>query len=267
MLLDNASTTVKNANSILSFETEGDGAWPSWNRYIAIDGKKAFEIGNVCGTCAFYFKRLEGANRSIEPKAVISVLNAGLIGLESGFISDISTLFPDGNYRVLLTEIAPKLVKPGDSDDYFIDEQVEIWGIDGFYNLPHFPQTEYYRIDKRAFGKDACFFEFLIPTFPHNWLDGNTVQTYMKTIRDGCKPTAVSLSVLDIKEPAIFEEDARATAHWCLAHYLIDGHHKVYAAAQSQSPLTLLSFVATDHGISDVDDVESLVRTVFRTKE
>lgn len=260
MLLDNSATTINNSTSILSFETEGSAAWPIWDRYISIDGKKAFEIGNICETCEFYFKRLEGANRSIEPEALTSALNAGLSGLDDGLISDVSTLLPSGGYRVLLSEVTPKLVTPGDPDDYFVDEQVQSWGLDGFYNLPHFPQTEYYRTNKTLFGEAACFFEFLIPMFPHNWLKEETIQTYSKIFEDGGRPTAVSLTVLDIKTSAERED---LTTHWCLAHYLIDGHHKAYAAAQSQTPMTLLSFLAIDHGICDVKGIDYLVQNLL----
>ena len=40
------------------------------------------------------------------------------------------------------------------------------------------------------------------------------------------------------------------TDHWCLAHYLLDGHHKIAAAARRQQPVTLVAFVAVEQGIS-----------------
>jgi hypothetical protein len=50
-----------------------------------------------------------------------------------------------------------------------------------------------------------------------------------------------------------------STSHWCLAHYLIDGHHKVYAAAQENKPLTLISFLAVDQGVSSEEEIDELV--------
>jgi hypothetical protein len=45
------------------------------------------------------------------------------------------------------------------------------------------------------------------------------------------------------------------TAHWCLVHYLLDGHHKVFAATQENRQVGLLSFVAVDKGVSTVEQI------------
>ena len=211
MLLDKTETQICESKSVLSFETEGGGQWKVWDRYIAIEGKKAFHIGNICGTCSFFFERL------------------------------------------------PSLVYPGSKEDYFIYEQVELWGVDAFWGLPHFPKTEYYRLTSKEFVAGLGLFEFLIPTFPHNWLDTERINYYVQLLNSGSKPTAISLSVLDIKQPADWEGDKRITEHWCLAHYLIDGHHKAFAAASVGQPLTLISFLATEQGISRPEDVERVV--------
>ena len=75
---------------------------------------------------------------------------------------------PDGKYAVTLSQTAPKLTQPRDENDYFSKEQVELWGVDGFWGMPHFPKTEYYRLSSSKLNKEAGFFEFLIPTFPLN---------------------------------------------------------------------------------------------------
>jgi len=54
-----------NTESRLKFETEGGGSWPIWDRFISLDGKHAYNIGNICQTCAFLFRRMGGANRSV----------------------------------------------------------------------------------------------------------------------------------------------------------------------------------------------------------
>ncbi len=38
-----------------------------------------------------------------------------------------------------------------------------------------------------------------------------------------------------------------------LSHFVIDGHHKLVAAAQTGTPLTLLSFFAHDHSLVPID--------------
>ena len=67
--------SITNSKSSISFDKKGGGNWPIWHRYISIEGKPAYEIGNICGTCQFYFERLEGANKSINPIDAIEQLN------------------------------------------------------------------------------------------------------------------------------------------------------------------------------------------------
>jgi len=71
-------------------------------------------------------------------------------------------------------------------------------------------------------------------------------------IAAGAMPTAVALSVLDVKGPAMCGVD-----HWCLAHYLLDGHHKVAAAASAGRPLTIITFLATDRCVASTAEVET----------
>ncbi|WP_161634949.1 hypothetical protein [Leptolyngbya sp. Heron Island J] len=258
MLLDIVEKTIKQSQSPLTFMTEGN----NWDRYLAIDGKKAFHIGNVCGTCEFFFERMEGAIKSINPRDVADELNSGINALHPGFLSSLEKIIPMGEYRVLLLRIAPILVTPGDKNDYFTHEQVSLWGVDGFWGMPHFPKTEYYRLEKRILSDGQGIFEFLIPTFPHNWLDYKQVEEYASKFQQNKQPTAVALSILDIKGPATWEGEPEIWEHLCLAHYLIDGHHKVYAAANAGKKLTLVSFLAVNQGVASKEDIEKFLTTL-----
>ncbi len=119
MLLDVAERKIELSQSPLSFVVEGGGSWPQWDRYLAIDGKKAFHIGNVCGTCRFLFERMEGANKSVNPEDVVGSLNSGIAALDPSFLSKLEKIIPSGEYRVLLSRVTPQLVTPGDQNDYF----------------------------------------------------------------------------------------------------------------------------------------------------
>jgi hypothetical protein len=100
-------------------------------------------------------------------------------------------------------------------------------------------------------------FEFLIPMHPHGWLDSTRLEEFEKRLDQGDRPTALALSVLDIKQPADWEESCEITEHWCLAHYLLDGHHKTYAAAKAGAAITLLGLVALDQGICQPEQAET----------
>ncbi len=259
MLLDKSETNITGSSSIIGFTTEGGARWKVWDRYLTIDGKKAFHIGNICGTCSFFFERMEGANQSVNADEVIDKLNGGLTHLDPSVVNALTQIIPDGRYKILLQLVQPHLVKPGEKSDYFAGEQVALWGIDGFWGMPHSPKTEYYRLKTKQMTDGRGLFEFLVPTFPHNWLDQNRLSEYLTALQDDARPTAVALSILDIKSPADWEEGVPITSHWCLAHYLIDGHHKVYAAAMENKPLTLVSFLAINQGVSSEGQIDNLM--------
>lgn len=255
-LLHKDKITIKDSKSVVSFDKKGGGDWEVWNRYISIEGKPAYEIGNICGTCSFYFERLEGANQSVNTEETIQQLNDGLSSLDRAVVEKVSAIIPDGNYEVLLLNVFPKLVTLGTNQDYFANEEVKLWGIDGFWGMPHHPKVRYYRGTDQNMPNDEKLFEFLVPIFPQTWLEPERVAHYKAHIESGKTPTAISLSVLDIKAPAMWIDDIKPefTGHWCLAHYILDGHHKMFAAAELNKPLRLLSFLATEESICDSYD-------------
>ena len=255
---------IKNGASFLGFETEGGGGWEAWDRFLTLDGKRAYHIGNICGTCSFFFERLAGANRSIDASSVRDAVNAGLESIDTEAAQAFRALLPSGKYKAFLLDITPTLVNLGASDDYFAKEQVDRWGLNKFWNLPHHPRIQYYRAETRRINAEASLFEFVIPMIPPNWLNADSVVRYMASTSS---PTAVAISVLDVKEPAMVSADQTRQedeqAHWCLAHYLLDGHHKTFASSQVGRPLSLLSLLAVDKGISlpeQVDQLEAILR-------
>jgi hypothetical protein len=48
--------------------------------------------------------------------------------------------------------------------------------------------------------------------------------------------------------------------HWVLTHFLLDGHHKIEAAARAGRPIRLLSFVDERISIAAPDDLKTLVQ-------
>ncbi|GAA0182118.1 hypothetical protein SH2C18_45510 [Clostridium sediminicola] len=107
-VLDKIEYNITNSNSIISFTTEGGGDWKIWDRYLTIDEQKAYHIGNVCGTCNFFFKRLDGANKHISPRNVSNKLKEGLTSIKPNFLKSVSEIIPNGKYLVTITEASPK---------------------------------------------------------------------------------------------------------------------------------------------------------------
>jgi hypothetical protein len=269
VLLNTCKISVENPLSRISFETKGGGSWKVWDRFLFVDGRPAYHLGNICDTCEFFFEKQEGATGKVSLSRVSDVLRAGLKNLEVDFVQSVgSAVLPTGRYRVSLLQFAPEFVRPGEMSDYFAHEQLELWEADQVLGVPHNPKSEYYRGDSRFLGKNLSasyrpfndcdqssqLFEFIIPITNHRLLDHETVNFYRDRFVGGAESTALSISVLDIKGPATWEGTPAVNEHWCLAHYLLDGHHKIHAASLARKRITLLSFLDVSKGIASEKD-------------
>ena len=263
-LVTATETTSAAAKSRIGFATEGGGQWAEWDRFITLDGKRAYHIGNICGTCAFVFERLPGANDKLSPTELSALLKFGLTGLDGDVVSTATAALPAGSYNVLLLNCTPRLVFPSKEGDYFFEEQAELWGIDSFWGLPHYTKTEYYRVDFIRMSNRRALFEFVIPMFPKNYLHATAINEYKTALSQGVVPTALAVSILDIKQPATWKGTPDSTEHWCLSHYLLDGHHKVFAASELGKPVSILSFLAFEKGVSTREQVAEVIQILAK---
>lgn len=247
-LLSRSHASLGSAKPVVELTTTGTSTWPEWDRFLAIDGVPAMHIGNICGTCSFFFERLDGASKpSID--ILRTDLAGGLVDIHPATVERFGALLPEGRYALALIERPHVRVEQGTADDYFVRDKQDP------YDDPMEPNTHYYRLNERSavdlgkdqYGDSNLGFEFIIPLAQP--VDAATISSYRERIDAGVRPTAISLSVLDIKQPS------NGDTHWCMAHYLLDGHHKVEAAAQAQKPVTLLAFLPLEGGICREEDL------------
>jgi hypothetical protein len=183
-------------------------------------------------------------------------LRAGLEELEPSLIEAAARAMPDGKYRVALLDALPKLVWPGDEDDYFTHEQLDLWEIDPFWGLPNNPRVPYFRTASVPVADHARLFEFIVPMFPPRWLDQDAVGEYRERGSRGERPTALAISLLDVRQPADWEGDQEIDEHWCVAHFVADGNHRVYGAAEAAAPARLLSFLSLEWSVASAEQVD-----------
>lgn len=245
--------------SPLTFVREDSPEHPQWDRYVLLYGEKAWYLGNVCETCPTLLERMVGAAHNIDPGPYGEQLAAGLSVLDGELVHMLSGMFPPGEYLVCLHTIEPRLVYPGQEGDYFHAEQPAQWGVDPFWGLPHNPRTEYYRQPLRPLAKDQLLVELTLPMYPQGWLDPERIGFYQNRPEALKLPTALSLSLLDVREPEEVEPGQKAVAHWNLNHFLVDGHHKVYAAAALEQPVNLLSFIALDESLASEEQARQIL--------
>ncbi|GAB18918.1 hypothetical protein GOEFS_070_00020 [Gordonia effusa NBRC 100432] len=228
-------------------------------RLLFLDGEPAYELSFWCGTCQFVFRRLEGANRTLSEEELRERLSEDASTLDPAIVDTYGQLLGEGTYLPLLLRIEPKLVTPSGDDDYFSTEQIATWGIRNFWGLPEYPATPYYRTFQTAVDDDSHFFEFVVPMVPPSWNDSARVDDYASRLEQGRIPTAVAVATLDVCAPAT---DTMATdyyRHWAFTHFLLDGHHKLAAAARSGRPVQLLTLVALDDCLATQEERDRLV--------
>lgn len=267
-LLRTTELTVSQSKSPIGFEPVELGGWFP-NRYLTVEGKRAYDLGVICGTCAFIFERMYGAAATIDVRPLTEALASGVDALTANVVDHLAQMMPNGRYLALLLEISIGAVTPGQHGDYFTEEHLENWGVDNFFGLPHNPKVSYYRSVGKPRGRSQyawpvrqdynegrVFFEFVAPMFARAWLDAERTRFYRSKLEAGAKPTAVAISVLDVREPATTRTESVTEEHWCLTHYLLDGHHKFEAAAQTGMPISLISFLAVERGVSTKDEIQ-----------
>lgn len=238
------------------------------HRQLLLDDRPAFELSFWCGTCSFLFERLEGATEKLSLETQENRLNRGLAAIDQEVLDAFGVLLPRGEYVPLLLRLEPRLVCPGDRGDYFSHEQLDTWRVDGFWGLPNYPHTPYYRsLETSVSGgtsgvgesTDAQLYEFVVPMVPPSWNDPARVAQYTQALEQRTPPTAVAISLLDICQPAMLQgPEENYYAHWCLTHFLLDGHHKLQAAAKAGLPVQLLAIVSIDNSLAPRESIDRL---------
>lgn len=226
-------------------------------RQLMLRGVPILELSLWCGTCPALFKKL-AEPESADLQLANQRLNAGLDRIDDGVLAVYGNVLAESTYTVLLLDITPRLVEPGSASDYFSHEQVATWGIDPVLGAPDDPGTPYYRTFEAPAGTDRQLYEFVVPMVPPAWNDGERVAEYAAASHEDATPaTAVAYSLLDVLQPAMIEgEDYYA--HWTLTHILLDGHHKVEAAAATGRPLRLLSLLDERISIASAEELSAL---------
>jgi hypothetical protein len=198
-------------------ENKAEGASVG-RRLMFVNGELGFELSFWCGTCAPLFERLGGANAKLTIDDLAAILESGVDDLDESVIAAYGDLLEAGTYIPLLIEMNSVLTVPNDDHDYFAHEQVDTFGIDGFWGLPHYPRTPYYRTFETPVSPKAHMYEFIVPMVPPSWNEGQRVSEYRATLASGAVPTAVAVSILDVSGPAVGEPSTGWHEHWNLTH-------------------------------------------------
>lgn len=202
----------------LSFSVRNDNNRPWWF-YLDLHGKPLYLIGNACGTCSAIFQRVHHKNLPLTPRQLSEQLEAGLTSISQAIIDTVAVLLPKGRYRVSLLTVTPTLVTQGNRPQGVSCEADYFW-------LCRLHKTE-----------QAADYEIALPLVPKPELNPERIAFYQAQFTRGHTPSALALSLHDDRTPmGCYSQTA-------LAHFLLDGHHKMMAASQSSKPLSIVSFL------------------------
>jgi len=220
-------TTISDSTSPIEYKRDGYR-----QRYLTINGEEIANTGIDCETCLFLVK-VSGAKK-INPTFLSNKLNDGLTELTNEFVAKLSCIIPNGQYIVALLKVYPRLKRQADG-------------------------SEYYKIGSRLVGRGKKIEEYVVPFQPSESLDQTVIHEYMKKTEIKEAPTALCVSFLDIKFPLF---DINFDEIWLHSYYLLDGHHKILAAAKARKPITMITFISIDESFASKDQVMKLIQAL-----
>ncbi|WP_156447927.1 hypothetical protein [Smaragdicoccus niigatensis] len=160
------------------------------------------------------FKRWRQAPELTQWEDLALRLANGLDTVDAELLDIYGSLLAEGDYDVFLLRISPSLT-PNDR----------------------------YLTNTTLLDEEDVANEYVIPIGPVQ-LDESQVLFYEQKIREGTVPTAVSLGVLDSRSHRVEgTDDCDYVGEDNLVHFLLDGHHKLRAAANLGAELDVVAIV------------------------
>jgi hypothetical protein len=204
----------------LSFSIRPEpGSTKPWWWYLDLNGDPLYLISNACGTCEAIFSRVSNLQTSLTPRELAEYLNEGLATIPNKIIETMRPLLPKGDYAIALITVPPTRIDKS-QPQFLVGCEANYYWFRRFHQAPA-----------------SSAYELLLPFVPEVALDQGRIAHYQSLMMQGKKPTALALSIVDERSPS-------GQAHeWAIAHFLLDGHHKVMAASQLGQPITLLTFL------------------------
>lgn len=248
-ILDQKEVIVTNSKAVISFSAPQEEG-KSFDRTITINGELLVQNGVHCDTCLWLFERLPNDPKvtSLAGQQLAEQLGQGVTHLTSETIELSQQLIPNGDYYVLLSKINPFLRIPiySKREPYFTED---------FFEEPYYLIQSKLKPWKNEPTTFYGFKHFVVPLQKIDTLDKERVEYWKQQLNKGVEPTVLTVGLWDHKyfpfttqytdEIDIYDNDM-------LSEYILDGHHKLYAAALESKPLTLLSYIRKDNYFGDV---------------
>jgi hypothetical protein len=257
-------TTFENAagEGVVSFQPsqtrgpEYDADHSRWYHHLMVAGERVFEYGCPCGTCGVLFRKVGSTTRRVSDAEALQLLGSLDSVPSDDALRRLARVLEPGTYHPVVLEGMVRLVAPGASDDYFSTDVVRLTGLEPpDYKEPASPGTSYYR-----FGSDgeldrtgrtsgphkALVTAVVMPLHEPSQLSRERVEYWKRQQIAGAGLTAFAVSVIDNQAPAMSSADSTYPyeEQFLLTNCLLDGHHRIQAAAELGVPVRILSLLS-----------------------
>lgn len=201
-------------------------------------------IGYECDTCGDLFSLIEPIETPLAPEEISRRLASPMDEVSADLLESMTPLLPAGTYHVGLLNMMPRLCeeqRAGTSeqnmkDYWFLGRSLAIESvvpcirieISGSGDPP---------IEETSATELLTEDEVILPYRKYESIDWKQVHQYVSFRYKRFPPTAIVLSIAEGGRPG-----GRDYSFLRLTHFLIDGHHKMMAAAKFCQPMQILSF-------------------------
>jgi hypothetical protein len=238
------------------------------NRFLAIDEDEVWDLGFPCGSCTILFRRVVAEAPPVPPSEISRRLNSGIHQLDDDLVRAVSKILPIGEYLVTLLRMDPRLVGPGDADDYFTHE------FKSTRLHEHDPETPYYRGRttklpvQAGFGNWTLFVELAVPLSPVEATHESVVAEWQSKLEEGASPSVLAVTIPEwVSEHYNIEPGTQPDTHVVLTHFILDGHHKMMAAARNGTSLSVMAFINLESTPGEQWPAERIEKLLMSTTE
>lgn len=244
-----------------------------WYCHLTVAGERIYEYGCPCGTCGILFRKIGQPTRSLNDDEAVSILGSLERVPSASDLRRMARVLEPGVYYPFVIAGLVTLVQPGAPDDYFATDVVRLSGLDPpDYREPSSPRTAYYKLgsdfDLTRSGRlggphKALITSVVMPLHDPSALNADRIAYWKAQYEAGVPLTAFAVSVIDNQAPAMWPDD-RSYAYeeqFLLANCLLDGHHRIQAAAELRVPIRILSLFTQRYSlVATIDDAMAVLR-------
>lgn len=227
-----------------------------WYCHITVAGERIFEYASPCGTCGILFKKLRSPADQISDSEAVKLLGKLDKIPSDAILERLARVLEPDTYHPIIMEGKVEYITPGTPSDYFATEVLQVFGPEPpEYENPINPGTTYYRFGpnfemdrtgRRTGPHKALITSIVMPLHDPTQLNQERVVFWKQQYKNGARLTALAVSVIDNQAPfdAPYNHEYPYKEMFLLTHCLLDGHHRVQAAAELGVPIRILSFLS-----------------------